>query len=67
MKEKKENGLGDCSICGEHKMIITHNPHPVKSKGRCCGDCAHNVVIPARMHYIGLKTLLDNNDIEYRI
>jgi hypothetical protein len=38
-----------CCICGNIYKDIGHNAWPIVMEGRCCEDCNHNKVIPARV------------------
>ena len=50
-----------CVICKE--PILTdpcgwdgsHNPWPVRKKGRCCGECNDMIVIPRRLIKAGFE------------
>ena len=43
-----------CVICGETIVSIldSHNPFPVREKGRCCTLCNDVHVIPARLEVL---------------
>lgn len=45
-----------CVIC--YRMICDdvfgNNPAPVKDEGDCCSKCNREVVVPARLAYLGL-------------
>lgn len=52
-----------CCICGrEIDETHSNNPFPYKTEGRCCDECNHEHVIPARMADIH-KLIHDNPQI----
>ena len=54
-KIKKRKNKMKCVIC-KNKIVPDaggwpggHNPWPVKKKGRCCGKCNYEKVVPKRL------------------
>lgn len=65
MKTKvKSKNLVTCDICNATFLDwgMGHNPDPVLSEGRCCGDCNRRYVIPMRM----LEDERDTTSAKYR-
>lgn len=53
-----ERIIGDefkCVICEQNSVGYGNNPAPVKDKGKCCDDCNHKKVIPARLEQISFN------------
>ncbi len=42
-----------CCICKKEIKGYSHNPFPLKNKGRCCNDC-NSFVILARLSSYGM-------------
>lgn len=46
-----------CCICGEEFEGYGNNPWPVMEDGRCCDDCNHDYVVPARLGQIARERM----------
>lgn len=63
-----------CCMCGnkmrvfrrlqDNKKMWGNNAEPVVKKGRCCDECATNIVLPYRMQNMGWRPTIkiDVND-----
>lgn len=55
MKQKQIEETGTCSLCGKPYEHWGNNPEPIKRlHERCCDQCNHEKVIPARMYPVKL-------------
>ena len=56
--------FGMCVLCkrrfNSYDIYRIHNPFPLSTKGRCCQECLHSKVLPARLDYF-----TSNNIVPY--